>query len=167
MLPCPSLWVLHTLSGKTSYHQASPSSNMWVKWIALEFDRHLGSSAAQMPVKFQNDMIMLTPNLMALKFMKFGSKRVLLLNEERPWTTWIYHDQDQTNRSILQLTLVYVQYETNLTFRLSRDLYLWKWHCPGPGWGCKNLNSEIPYHMAFSVVLIPCVFREDKYAIWA
>ena len=33
--------------------------------IALKFDRHIGSSAAEMPVKFQSDMIIITSNLVA------------------------------------------------------------------------------------------------------
>ena len=36
--------------------------------IALEFDRRLGSTAAVAPVKFQNDTIILTPNLVASRF---------------------------------------------------------------------------------------------------
>ena len=35
--------------------------------IALKFDRHIDSSAAEMPVKFQNDMIILKSNLAALR----------------------------------------------------------------------------------------------------
>ena len=34
-------------------------------YIALKFDRHLGSTAAEMPVKFQSDTIIITPNLAA------------------------------------------------------------------------------------------------------
>ena len=30
--------------------------------IALKFDRHLGSGAAEMPAKFQKDIIIITPN---------------------------------------------------------------------------------------------------------
>ena len=33
--------------------------------IALKFDRHIGSSATEMPVKFQNDTISITSNLAA------------------------------------------------------------------------------------------------------
>ena len=33
--------------------------------ITLKFDRHLGSSAAEISVKFQNDIIIITPNLVA------------------------------------------------------------------------------------------------------
>ena len=33
--------------------------------IALKFDRHLDSSAAEMPVKFQSDAIIITSNLAA------------------------------------------------------------------------------------------------------
>ena len=35
--------------------------------IALKFDRYLGSSAAEMPVKYQNDTINITCNLVALR----------------------------------------------------------------------------------------------------
>ena len=34
--------------------------------IALQFDRHLGSSAAEMPVKFQSNTIIMTSNLCPL-----------------------------------------------------------------------------------------------------
>ena len=33
--------------------------------IALKFDRHLGSNAAELPVKFQSDTIIITSNLAA------------------------------------------------------------------------------------------------------
>ena len=36
--------------------------------IAVKFDRHLGSSAAEMPIKFQSDTIITTSNLAALSF---------------------------------------------------------------------------------------------------
>ena len=36
--------------------------------ITLKFDRHLSSAAAEMPVKFQNDTIIITSNLTALTF---------------------------------------------------------------------------------------------------
>ena len=42
--------------------------------IALKFERHLGSSAAEMPIKFQSDTIIITPTLMASRFTKFGRK---------------------------------------------------------------------------------------------
>ena len=32
-------------------------------WIALKFDRHLGSTTAEMPVKFESDLIIITPDL--------------------------------------------------------------------------------------------------------
>ena len=35
--------------------------------IALKFDRHLGSRAAEVPVKFQSDAIIWTTNLVALR----------------------------------------------------------------------------------------------------
>ena len=38
--------------------------------IALKFDRHLGNSTAEMPVKFQSDITIITLNLAALSFHK-------------------------------------------------------------------------------------------------
>ena len=35
--------------------------------IALKLDRYLGSAAAEMPVKFQSDTIIITPNLTYLR----------------------------------------------------------------------------------------------------
>ena len=42
--------------------------------VALKFDRHLGSSAAEMPVKFQSNMIIITPILRLRDFTRFGGK---------------------------------------------------------------------------------------------
>ena len=42
--------------------------------IALKFNRQLSSSAAEMPVKFQSDMIMTTSNLAASNFTGFSGK---------------------------------------------------------------------------------------------
>ena len=61
---------LYSLSGKTSYRKISWSLEA-AKFvfrlfpIALKLDNHLGSNAAEMPVKFQNDTIIITPNLAA------------------------------------------------------------------------------------------------------
>ena len=35
--------------------------------IALKFERHLGSAAAEVPIKFQSDRKCLKPNLVALR----------------------------------------------------------------------------------------------------
>ena len=45
----------------------SLSRAIWVKAfpITLKFDRHIGNSAAEMPVKFQSDTIIITSNLAA------------------------------------------------------------------------------------------------------
>ena len=42
--------------------------------IALKFDRHLGSTAVETPVKFQSDTVVLIPNLGLRVFTRFGSK---------------------------------------------------------------------------------------------
>ena len=65
--PSSSLWrhcnVLHlglySLSGRTSSRRTF--------LIALKFDRHLDSSAAEIPVKFQSDTIITTSDLAALR----------------------------------------------------------------------------------------------------
>ena len=66
---------LYSLSGRTSYRKISwslksRSREVRVQTfpIALKLDRHIGSNAAQMPVKFQSDTIMITSNL----FTKLG-----------------------------------------------------------------------------------------------
>ena len=46
--------------------------------IILEFDRHLGSTAAEGPVKFQSNWKSLNPNLLALRF-----------HETKDWIEWI------------------------------------------------------------------------------
>ena len=38
---------------------------VWTFPIALKFNSHIGSSAAEMPAKFQSDTIIITPNLAA------------------------------------------------------------------------------------------------------
>ena len=50
---------LYSLTGGTSYRDIS----FWTFQIALKFDRFLGSVAAEMPVKFQDDVITIAPNL--------------------------------------------------------------------------------------------------------
>ena len=58
---------LYSLSGKTSYRQISKSRSREIGCYdyrtALKFDRHLGSAAAEGPVKFQSDWKSLNPNL--------------------------------------------------------------------------------------------------------
>ena len=58
------------LSGRTSYRKISWSleaTRFGFKLfsVALKFDRHLGSGATEMPVKFQSDKIIITSNLAA------------------------------------------------------------------------------------------------------
>ena len=60
---------LYSLSCRTSL-RISRKGSMPRDWglnilIALKFDRPLGSSAAEMPVKFQNDTVIRTSNLVA------------------------------------------------------------------------------------------------------
>ena len=60
----------YSLSGKTSNRQISGSlkaARLDVTIIVLKFDRHLGSTAAKVHVKFQNDWKSLNPNLVASK----------------------------------------------------------------------------------------------------
>ena len=58
---------LYSLSGKTSYRQISRSRNPEIRCyddrIALEVDRHLGSVAAEVPVKLQIGLKRLNSNL--------------------------------------------------------------------------------------------------------
>ena len=65
-------WVLglYSLSGETSCCHISWSlkaPKLDNDRIALKFDRHLGTAAVELPVKFQNDWKMLSPNLAASK----------------------------------------------------------------------------------------------------
>ena len=59
---------LYSLSGKTSYCQFSWSlqaaRECHTNCITLKFDRHLSSTAAKLPVKFQSDWNSKNPNLM-------------------------------------------------------------------------------------------------------
>ena len=58
---------LDSLSGKTSYRQISRSLEIgcYNYRITLKFDRHLVSTAAEVPVKFQSDWKSLNPILVA------------------------------------------------------------------------------------------------------
>ena len=61
---------LYSLSGKPSYRQISwrlEAARLDVIMICtvLKFDRHLGSAAAEVPVKFQSDWESFNPNLAA------------------------------------------------------------------------------------------------------
>ena len=63
---------LYSLSGKTSYHQISWSLEAARLDVAMvvslrKFDRHLGSIAAEEPVKFKSDWKSLNQNLAASK----------------------------------------------------------------------------------------------------
>ena len=49
--------------------------------IALKFDRHLGSTAAEVPVKFLSDWKSLNPNLAASRLREILRSDVLLLSE--------------------------------------------------------------------------------------
>ena len=52
--------------------------------IAMKFDKHPGSSAADVPVKFQSDGIIQTANLLASRLHKILWWDVLLDIETRP-----------------------------------------------------------------------------------
>ena len=59
---------LYSLSGKASYHKISQSLEaarfgFLTFPVALKFNWQLGSSAAEIPVKFQSDMVIITSNL--------------------------------------------------------------------------------------------------------
>ena len=58
---------LYSLSGRTSYRKISRSRKIRIYTfsVALQFDRHLGSSAAEMPVKLQSDTVIIAINLAA------------------------------------------------------------------------------------------------------
>ena len=63
---------LHSLSGKTSYRKFSWSPEAAIFGFILfrllwHFNRHMGNSAAVMPVKYQSDTIVATSNLAAYR----------------------------------------------------------------------------------------------------
>ena len=63
---------LYSENGKTSYRQISWSleAARLDVIVALKFDRHLGSAAAEVPVKFQSYWESLNPNLAASRLHK-------------------------------------------------------------------------------------------------
>ena len=60
--------------------------------IALKFDRHFGSNAAEVPVKFQSDWAILNTNLAASRFHEILQQDVLSDIETGPrrlkWSRW-------------------------------------------------------------------------------
>ena len=62
--------------------------------IALKFDRHLGSAAAEVPVKFQSDWQSLNPNLVGFFFRDFtrscSKTSVGLVNKGPGPLRWVY-----------------------------------------------------------------------------
>ena len=76
----------YSLSGRTPYGEISWSlevarfaSKLFP--MALKFDRHLGSSAAKMPIKLQSDTIIVTFDLVASRLHEVWRLDVLPLNE--------------------------------------------------------------------------------------
>ena len=60
---------IYSLSRWTSYRRISQSLEAaGFGWIALKFDRHLDSRAAEMPVKFQSHTNIITSDLVATRF---------------------------------------------------------------------------------------------------
>ena len=56
--------------------------------IALKFDRNIGSTAAEVPVKFQNDQAILNTNLAASRLGEILRKDVFSDIETGPWSQW-------------------------------------------------------------------------------
>ena len=54
--------------------------------ITLKFDRHIGSTAAEVPVKFQSDRTILNTNLAALRLHEILRKDVFSDIETGPWS---------------------------------------------------------------------------------
>ena len=59
--------------------------------IALKFDRHIGSHAAEVPVKFQSDRTILNTNLAASRLYEILRKDVFLDIETGPRLSCIVH----------------------------------------------------------------------------
>ena len=63
---------LYSLSGKAFTANLVETRSREIGWydgrIALKFDRHLGTDATEVPVKFQSDWKRFNPNLTASKF---------------------------------------------------------------------------------------------------
>ena len=69
-----------SICDKTSYRKISCNlevARLVVKIIALKFDRHIGSTAAEAPVKFQSDFKILDANLEASRLHEFSQLDVL------------------------------------------------------------------------------------------
>ena len=77
---------LYSLNARTSYRRISSileaaGFRFRLFSIALKFDRHLGSSAAQMPVRLQSDTISITTNLAVSLLHEICQGDVLPLSE--------------------------------------------------------------------------------------
>ena len=88
---CSSLLGPVSISDKTSYRKISRSLGSCEIGslnyrITLKFDRHFGSIAAEVPVKFQSDCTILNINLAASSLCGILQKGVLSDIETEPWS---------------------------------------------------------------------------------
>ena len=92
---------LYSLSGRTSYPKISRSIAFP---IALKFHGHLGSTAAEMPVKLQSEPTIKTPNLAASSLRdvaRFGGKTPYrLVNRDPRVIGSQYRGQNHENKGV-------------------------------------------------------------------
>ena len=85
-----------------------------------EIDRHLGSCAAEVPVKFQSDWKSLNPNLAASRLHKILQYDVRPLSEYRPWSELMKNWVNWVS-VISRAISIQVQYMLSYQDRISYD----------------------------------------------
>ena len=105
--------------------------------IALEIDRHIGSTAAEVPVKFQSDRTILNTNLAASRLYEILRKDVFSDIETGPW---IFGLDRESQLLGLTLNMLVAWYPKNWGYPKA-----WHWshlsldyHQPRMGW-CQHI----------------------------
>ena len=135
--------------------------------IALKFDRHIGSNAAEVPVKFQSDRTILNTNLAASRLYGILRKDVFSDIETGLWSLWscwiISHYCTQSNKRSLQTrhfnskveTLVFVSGKANFVYKESRmviSINVWKGRTV---WISRYLWGWIDNYISWSLIHAP------------
>ena len=108
--------------------------------IALKFDRHIGSTAAEVPVKFQSDQTFLNTNFAASRLNEILRKDIFSDIETGPWSpltmlTYLHaassaHVVDSNWRTLFQYPMILRRLILrSRKFSKPRDLYLELYDC--------------------------------------
>ena len=97
----------------------------------MKFYSHLGSRAAETPVKFHSDTIIVTPNLATSRLREVSRHDVRLLGKKKPWirivsSVWLYFETRFTMATNLTVTIANLKLIS--TYLLTQKVrFLWDW----------------------------------------